>query len=181
MKKLNLGSHNKRIKGYENVDALDLENVDVKWNLREFPYPWDSNSVDEILACEVLEHIGFRYTFKVLSEWFRILKIGGKLTIQVPDIEKMIEYYEFQCQCVPRKALKYSDYKADSKCFKCKGKAKIHPERWLFAFTGAQKHPYDAHLNVFTSKSLKTILGKIGFIDIKQNSNIYKIVINCQK
>ena len=78
MTKLNLGSHNKRMKGYTNVDALPLENVDVVHNLTDYPYPFEDNSIDEILMTEVLEHISWRDTVNVLRECKRILK--GKET-----------------------------------------------------------------------------------------------------
>jgi len=178
--KLNLGSHSKRVKGYKNVDIQQLENVDEVWDLTHTPYPWAD--VDDILMCEVLEHIGFRDTYRVLSECYRILKFNGTLHIQVPDIEKMMFYYINNeiCDCVPRKA-NYDDYRADVSCPRCQGKALIHPERWHFAFVGAQKHPWDLHRNIFTPKMLMNMLGKIGFSSVKQKPNIYKIIINCKK
>jgi len=41
MLKLNLGSHNKIMEGFVNVDCLDLEKVDVVHDLTETPYPFE--------------------------------------------------------------------------------------------------------------------------------------------
>jgi predicted SAM-dependent methyltransferase len=98
--KINLGSHNKRIEGFVNVDGLDLPNVDVIHDLTLFPYPFEDNSAEEIYICEVLEHISFRKTAFVLRECKRILAHGGKLTIQVPDIGAMCEMYAHDARYV---------------------------------------------------------------------------------
>jgi predicted SAM-dependent methyltransferase len=180
---LNLGSNKKRIDGYLNVDALPLPEVDVIHDLTIAPWPFTTNSVDDILAQEFLEHISWHQTDIILAECYRILRPGGKLTIQVPDIGKMNEYYVANqiCTCVPRKAARYEDYKADPSCFLCGGQAKIHPERWFVAYTGAQKHAYDAHLNIFTGQRLETALEMAGFENIQFKDNIYKLIVEAIK
>lgn len=183
MLKLNIGSHSKRIEGYTNVDALQLENVDVQHNLIQAPWPFDNNSVDEILAQEFVEHISFKYTHVVLGECWRILKPGGVLKIQVPDIGAMCNMFVQNqiCNCVPRKAAKYEDYKADPNCFSCGGQGLIHPERWRVAFSGAQKHEYDAHLNHFTEDILRETLERSGFTELHWQPNIYKLIVEAVK
>lgn len=79
--KINLGSGNKTLEGYVNVDKYDLPNV-VVHDLLEFPYPFESESADEILMDNVLEHLSDRVG--VIKECNRILKTGGKLIVRVP-------------------------------------------------------------------------------------------------
>ena len=43
----------------------------------------NSNSVDVILASHIIEHIAD--TEKVLKEWHRILKVGGRIIFLIPD------------------------------------------------------------------------------------------------
>jgi ubiquinone/menaquinone biosynthesis C-methylase UbiE len=179
--KLHLGSNKKILEGYVNVDILDFPGVTTH-DLTVFPYPFLDNSVDEIIAHEVLEHISFLKTERVLAEWYRVLAPGGIAHIQVPDIGLMCEYYtnKLICDCVPQKAT-LGEYKAKEDCFNCSGKALINPKRWSLAFSGAQKHPWDIHLNHFTKENMEAVLEKVGFEDINFYENIYKIVVRARK
>ena len=173
------------MKDYVNVDALNIfGNVDIVHNLAEIPYPFaKDNEADKIVAIEFLEHLSFRDTPKVLKEWYRILDFGGKLTIQVPDCGKAMEYYVNKqiCDCVPHKVERQEDFVADPKCQKCQGKAVINPVRWLFSFTGASKNPYDHHRNIFTREIMEEELKNAGFRNIKFKDNIYKIIVEAEK
>jgi len=181
--KYNFGSHNKKKEGYVNVDALILENVDIVHNLTVLPYPFAKpNSADEIVAVEFLEHISFKLTKRVLLEWYNILKVGGKLKMQVPDCGKAMEYYVNGqiCTCVPHKD-STGKFEADLKCFNCGGKGIINPNRWLYSFTGAQKHEYDAHLNIFTKDRMIELLESCKFRNIEFQEDKYKIIVRCIK
>lgn len=57
-KKLNLGSGDKRIDGFINVDKFDLFDPDVVHDLEITPYPFEESSVDHIIMSHVLEHLG---------------------------------------------------------------------------------------------------------------------------
>ena len=84
--KLNLGCGNKIYDGYVNVDKFDLYNVDIKHDLEQFPYPFDDNSVEEIILSHVLEHIGKdpEIFIKILKEFYRICKNQALIKILVP-------------------------------------------------------------------------------------------------
>lgn len=185
LKKYNFGCGRKSTSGYVNVDALDLSgNVEIVHDLTETPYPFaKGNEADEIMAIEFLEHISFRDTQRVLTEWHRILNFGGKLIIQVPDCGKAMEYFVRGeiCDCVPHKAEGWNNFVANANCPKCKGKAKINPIRWQFSFTGAQKTEFDVHRNIFTKETMKLELESAGFKNIQFIENPYKIIVSCQK
>jgi hypothetical protein len=83
--KLNLGSNEVRIPGFLNVDIVAHKNVDIIADASALPQ--DDNSVDEILASHLLEHFDFHQGKKALKEWFRVLKPGGRLTIELPDLD----------------------------------------------------------------------------------------------
>lgn len=82
--KLHLGCGHKILEGYVNVDLYG--NPDVIHDLEEFPYPWEDNSIDEILAEHVLEHIGqsTKVYFGIIKELYRICKKDAIIRVEVP-------------------------------------------------------------------------------------------------
>ena len=84
--KLNLGCGNKLYDGYVNVDKFDIYNIDIKHDLEKFPYPFNDNSVEEIILSHVLEHIGQDpdIFMKILKELYRICKNQALIKIAVP-------------------------------------------------------------------------------------------------
>ena len=84
--KLNLGSGSKILKGYVNVDKFQYYKPDVVHDLEKFPYPFEDNSVDEILLSHVLEHIGQNPDVfnNIIKELYRICKNNSIVDIRVP-------------------------------------------------------------------------------------------------
>jgi len=82
--KLNLGSGEKKIKGFINVD-LHATNADIKHDLNKYPYPFKNNSVDYILASHILEHL--KEPMEFFKELQRILKENGRAKIIVPHCD----------------------------------------------------------------------------------------------
>jgi len=80
-----------------NILNDDYINVDGPWmshepfiaihNLIE-KYPLPDNSVDEILSVHVIEHISRKDIPQMFQEWLRILKPGGKVITEWPDLLK---------------------------------------------------------------------------------------------
>jgi hypothetical protein len=84
--KLNLGCGDKRLSGWVNVDYVEDCNPDMVCDLEQFPYPWETDSVDEILLSHVLEHLGqSRDTYLgIIKELYRICCHGAIIHIHVP-------------------------------------------------------------------------------------------------
>lgn len=84
--KLNLGCGFKHVEGFLNVDNFPECNPDIMHDLETFPYPFDSNSVDEIILDNVLEHLGQTFDIfnGVIKELYRISKDGATINIKVP-------------------------------------------------------------------------------------------------
>jgi len=149
MIRLNLGCGQDIRPGYVNVDVRNLPGVDLVLNLETDNLPYEDNSVDEILAKDVIEHFSFRNIEKVLREWHRVLKPEGLLTIQTPDFEQIVAKFN-------------------------SGQIKTWDELsyWLY---GAQDYPENHHKAIFTKAELQRLLEHIGFEVIEiwnDNSNM---------
>lgn len=83
--KLNLGSGNRPLEGYIGVD-LDPK-ADIVCDLRKLEFAED-NSAEEIIAIHVIEHFYKWEIQPLLMEWRRVLKPGGKIILECPDIKK---------------------------------------------------------------------------------------------
>jgi GT2 family glycosyltransferase/predicted SAM-dependent methyltransferase len=83
--KLHLGCGDEYDDDYINVDFYIPEDkkIDARFDILSIPYP--DNSVDEIKAFHVIEHFDFFEIQKILKEWNRVLKPGGKLYVETPD------------------------------------------------------------------------------------------------
>lgn len=82
--RLNLGAGRQRLEGYLTVDA-DGE-PDIKGDVRQIPL--EPESVDEIMAIHLFEHLPRWETDKTLAHWFSLLKPGGLLVLELPDLTK---------------------------------------------------------------------------------------------
>lgn len=71
-------------KGYLGVDWY-TDAADVKAKMWELPYK--DGEVDEIYSAQALEHVAKYRVMEVLTEWKRVLKIGGTLELRIPDLE----------------------------------------------------------------------------------------------
>lgn len=86
--KLNLGSGNKRIEGFTNVD---LQNADINCDIRKLPF--EDGSIDEIMAIHVCEHFYVREIYGVLKEWKRVLKKDGIMALELPCLDKVLAHF----------------------------------------------------------------------------------------
>ncbi len=78
--------------GWEDLVTLDCDpgcSPDVQHDLGCLPYPFVDQLFDEIHAYDVLEHTGaqgdWKFFFRQFSEFWRILKLGGRFYATVPS------------------------------------------------------------------------------------------------
>jgi len=84
--KLNLGCGSKTIPGFVNVDKYPTATTDAVVDLESTPWPWPSDSVDEVHFIHSLEHMG-RDTdtyLNIFKELYRICANGAVVEIHVP-------------------------------------------------------------------------------------------------
>jgi SAM-dependent methyltransferase len=83
---LNLGCGNFHIEDWINVDKSEIYKPDILHDLEVIPWPFESNSADNIALSHVLEHLGQApSTFiQIMKELYRIAKDGCFIHIDVP-------------------------------------------------------------------------------------------------
>lgn len=90
LKILDLGCGKKKRAGSIGVDYSDRHNADIIHDLNIFPYPFESNSIDQIYLDNVLEHL--EQPMRVMEEIYRITKAGGKVKVIVPYFRSLSTY-----------------------------------------------------------------------------------------
>lgn len=139
MKKLNLGSGSDYRKGYINIDSNPKFNPDKTIDVRKLIF--EDDSIDEILARDILEHIPLAECEALLKDWHRMLKLNGKLIIQTPNLLTISE-----------------------KIINGSFPTVITMVKRIF---GGQDYSGNFHQNGFTPFTLDCLLKKIGFREIK--------------
>ncbi len=139
--RLNIGCGRVYKKGFINIDAYDDTVADELQMATDLTFP--DNSVERIEASQVIEHLGFVESNYALAEWFRVLKPGGALLIETPDVEASFKAF-----------LRGSD------------QDKIDLLIWIFGIgTPGMKHQL-----CFPHGLLAELLRRTGFADIRHAS-----------
>ncbi|MFX0069446.1 MAG: methyltransferase domain-containing protein, partial [Candidatus Hodarchaeota archaeon] len=154
---LNIGCGKFCRAGYINIDFFDSSLADEIMSAENLRFP--DNSVEKIEAMHILEHFNNVDTVYVLSEWFRVLRPGGTLSLETPDLERTFKLFLGTNEFEKKKLL-----------------------RWIFGIDS----PGMSHKSGFTFKSLKELLKEAGFEGIrkrKQKTHSYApgLRVECKK
>jgi SAM-dependent methyltransferase len=161
--KLNLGCGDDIRDGYINIDVRKTKpNVLVLDLEKELLKPFPNESADEIVARDFIEHVSWRRVEDLLKDIFRVLKRGGRVFIQVPDLE-----------AIARKVILNPDFKYGE----LEGWKAI--SFWVY---GGQDYEYNQHRSGFTIPTLKKLLEGIGFVVEKiENDGGTNIICHARK
>lgn len=85
---LNLGCGKCRWPGWINVDSV--KGADIVCDIRKLPLP--AEYADAVCAIHVAEHFPSWELPAVLGEWKRVLKVGGKLILELPSLNKIVSH-----------------------------------------------------------------------------------------
>lgn len=83
--KINIGAGKSKIPGYISVDLRPI--ADVQADMRELPASWKGR-ITEIIANHCIEHLTFWEAEEALVHWQTMMKPGGKVILECPDIRK---------------------------------------------------------------------------------------------
>lgn len=118
--------------------------VDQYAPMHALPYP--SGSVDEIRSVQSLEHLDVKEGPRVLRHWYEVLKPGGMVHVDVPDLEE-----------TARQLLAQPDEPSKD---------------WYYRLVyGSQKNPYAFHKNGFSPARLERMLREAGFREVRHVPN----------
>jgi predicted SAM-dependent methyltransferase len=84
--RLNIGAGQSNLPGFVSLDIKTGTDASGK-------LPYADNSVDEVYASHVLEHIHHSKANAALAEWVRVLKPGGRIRIAVPNWDSIVEQH----------------------------------------------------------------------------------------
>ncbi len=87
--KLHLGCGTKKLSGWINIDSVKSCQPDLVHDLSR-PLPYADQSAEAIMANGVLEHFDKYARCALVSDWVRVLKVGGTITLEVPDVKKLL-------------------------------------------------------------------------------------------
>lgn len=137
--KLNLGCGKDLMDGYINVDLFSEYDSVLKMDIRRLDLP--DNYADEVFSSHSLEHLPAPETIPVLQEWFRVLKPGGRIKLNLPDMEWCVKTW----LSLPES------------------------ERWGYphaAIFGMQQDAGQIHYTSFTHARIKNLLEQCGFVNV---------------
>jgi predicted SAM-dependent methyltransferase len=86
MKILDIGCGANKYPDAVGIDRVQLPEVDVKWDIEQFPYPFKNGAFDMVVMQHVLEHVSREdmKNVKIIEECYRLLKPAGTLVVEVP-------------------------------------------------------------------------------------------------
>jgi predicted SAM-dependent methyltransferase len=142
-KKLNLGSSDRLLPTYINVDAVPNKKPDIVCDASRLTFARD-NEYDLVRASHICEHFAFEQLFEVLAEWRRVLRAGGYLIVCVPNFRALAW----------RAILQPSGYDLNEITY---------ANGWITGMFAVGTQPEFGHKIVFTRKSLADVLKRSGF------------------
>ncbi len=80
--KLDIGCGKNKHEGYIGVDKEKFDCVDILHNLNNFPWPFNDNSVSEVLCHNILEHL--ESPWRAVREIIRICQLGARIHVRFP-------------------------------------------------------------------------------------------------
>jgi predicted SAM-dependent methyltransferase len=141
MKAINLGAGEVVIAGVESQDVDEKFKSDHCFDLKQFPWPLESESYDEVYFFHCIEHIEKRYHKFIFSEIWRILKPEGTFIVSFPEFEIILRYWLMNHQG--------------------------QREHWEHNIYGLQRTKSDYHVCAMDATETRDLLFYIGFKDLQ--------------
>ena len=144
---LELGSGDRPYGGDDWVhnDERDLPHIELVGAAEHISQLVEPDSVDCLRAAHLLEHFSWRDTSAVLEDWYKVIRPGGQIWIEVPSLE-------WQAQELLEKSGAYGAFRDE------------HMVEFIY---GSQNYPGNYHKAAFTVDLLRQKLEDAGFVDVE--------------
>ncbi len=157
--RLNLGCGDKILQGYVNVDVVASragKSPDVICDLRRLT-PFQDNHADEILAVHVIEHFWRWEVEDILREWIRVLKPGGRMVLECPNLAAACEAFLADPD---------ASWRSDGAAQRT---------MWVFYGDPRWRDPLMVHRWGYTPGSLAKLMEQCGLVNARQEPAQYKL------
>ena len=174
--KLNIGCGGRPLPGYINVDTDNLETLKQRYPQQHFPddieiynydifnLPFPNDSISEIRADSLIEHLSFIEEPKFFYEVKRVLRLGGLFVFSTTNFEEIVKLWLSADD-------EWKDfYRSDDEAIAQKhwfGQYSYSTEnRWGYLTAmifGSQKGRGQFHKNCYTVSKIKAILKRLNF------------------
>jgi GT2 family glycosyltransferase/predicted SAM-dependent methyltransferase len=163
--KIELGGGANPQPGFVACDARKMPGVAHVFNFGAQRFPFKDGAAGAILMNHSIEHVSYRALPHVLKECHRVLAPGGRLIIRTPDLRFICEMY-LKSEITPEwpgdENFIAANFGGDAR--------KLSPAWWanvkLFA---GQDYPGNEHRFCFDYETLKEVLARYGFGDVKRH------------
>ena len=160
--RLHIGCGPRRLPGWVNADLVAHgPGIDTDIELTDLPYV--DGSVDEILAEHVLEHLSFAEEALAWPEMARVLRRGGRLTLEVPD-------FEWVCAVFLAASDDWRAFYVVGHPDHYAGCGRVLNQRWGIVqtmFFGNQNGEGQFHRSAYTEGKLRALARRTGFAAIE--------------
>ena len=158
-RRLNLGCGDKILDGYVNVDVVASragKSPDVLCDLRDLT-PFEDDFADEVLAVHVVEHFWRWEVLAVLKEWVRVLRPGGRMVLECPNLLTACE-----------ELLRNPEASAGTG---------LEAQRTMWVFYGDPRwqDPLMTHRWNYTPQSLAALMSEAGLVNVRQEPAQFKL------
>ena len=155
--KLNLGSGPDHRSDFVNIDIDPFSKPDEVMDFSEVSLltKFTANSVDFILAHDIIEHLWRGNAIRLLKDCFTLMKLGGKIEFILPDIDAIV------------------------------GRQDLSSEQMIEYIFGAQHpnpgQQLYGHAYGYTRQSFTKLLQDVGFSNVQTSDGITNMVVTAEK
>ena len=185
--KLNIGCGGRPLPGYINIDSDNLLTLQARYPNQTFSsdleivnydimnLPFGENTVDEVRADSLIEHLSFSEEPQFFYEVRRVLRPGGKFDFSTTNFEKIVklwinavddwkEFYRTDDEAIEKEHW-FGQYSYSTE------------NRWGYLSAmifGSQNGEGQFHKNCYTSGKLRAILDHLCFEEVKISESRWK-------